>query len=223
MPEETRWRNGKLEKKDPITGVWCIHPMQFYEDNKDAMDKMYREIEEDDEKERQAMYKPEKAKEFFEHVLEYRDMWEDEKEPPVFNITKVIDVKMAGGFSKSSNMEIIFDGEYRGKSGRYFAGCSAYSGDFYEPPSEECWFDDVREEIRRLEESVKKHITPDEKRGWLDPEKTRKGLHSTDAFSPIRTKKDYEHEKRRLENIYQKDIDRLAYLKKHQPTWKFEK
>jgi len=223
MPEETRWNNGKLEKKDPITGVWVIHPMQFYDDNRDWLDKAYQEMAEEEEKERQEMFKPEKAKEFMEHVIEYRDLWEDDKEPPTYDVEKVVQVKSSGGFSKSSNHEIIFDGKYRDKNSRFVAGCSAYSGDFYEPPSEECWFFDIREEIESLEKDIKKQITPDPKRGFLDPEKKRKGLQGPEAFSPIKTTKQFELEKHRLEGIYRHKIDRLAYLKKYQPTWKYEK
>lgn len=203
IDKNTRRRNGKLERLDPIYGVWVIHPVQFYKDNRRSMDRMFDEIEEDNEREKKEMFNPERAKKFMEHVLEYRDLWEDEKEPlPEYNIDKVLDVNLGpGGFSKSQNTEIIFEGVYRGKRSRYIAGCSSYSGDFYEPPSEECWFDDIRETISYLEDKVKT---------FTKPNRLRQG------------NKGYAAEKKRLENIIQHDIDRLAHLKKFQPTWKYE-
>jgi hypothetical protein len=213
----TRRRNGKLEKKDPITGCWCIHPAQFFADNRHEMEDMFKEIEEDDERERQEMFDIKKAQDFVnKEVSEY-----DEDAKDVI-VEKVIHVKLKGGFSREQSMEIIFDGKLKGQRGRFLAGCWSFSGDRIDPPDSDCWFDDVKAAIERLEKTVKEHTTPDKKRGWADPEKQRKGLTGPDCFSPIANKEQYDHEKLRLENISRNDIDRLAYLKKHQPTWKYE-
>ena len=207
---ETRWRNGKLEKKDPITGVWVIHPAQFYADNQEAMEKMYKETAEDDERQRKEMFDIKKAEEFIR-----QDVGEYDEDAKEVTVEKVINVNLKGGFSKENSMELIFDGKLKGKQGRFLAGCWSFSGDRVDPPDSECWFDDVRETINRLEKSVEKHTTP--KGRWLDPEKTRKGLTADDAFSPIKNKEQYTHEKLRLENIYHKDIERLNHLKKYHP------
>lgn len=217
IDKNTRRRNGKLEKKDAITGCWVIHPMQFYHDNQYEMDKMFKEIEEDDERERREMFNIKNAQEFV--IKEVSEYDEDAKD---ITVEKVIEVKLKGGFGNEHSMEIIFDGKFKGQRGRFLAGCWSFSGDRVDPPDSDCWFDDVRAAIIRLEKTVTEHTTPNTKRGWADPEKMKKGLSGDKAFSPITKQEHFDHEKQRLENIYRKDIERLAYLKKHQPMWKYD-
>jgi hypothetical protein len=208
IDKNTRRRNGKLEKKDPITGVWVIHPIQFYKDNQREMEQMWDEIDRDNRREQDRMFEPKNAEEFLhEAVSQY------EEDAKYAKVKKVLDVSLSGGF-KENNVEIIFDGSLRDKHSRYIAGCVSYSGDFYEPPSEECWFDDFYDLLNYQEKTVKKSITP--KRVFTGRKIQNKYGVMVNEELPLNkaSKEQIENERRRLERIYYKDMERLDYLKK---------
>jgi hypothetical protein len=197
IDKNTRRRNGKLERKDPITGVWVLHPIQFWHDYnmEETMDKIYKQ----QEKDRLEMFKPIKAEEFLK-----KDVAEYDEDAKFAKVKKVLDVTMPFHF-KESRIEIVFEGNVRDKAGRYIAGCWAYSGDFYEPPSEECWFEDLNKTLDFQEKRLKHNLEVDH--GW-DVEK-RQRIPFKEATSD-----QLEAEKRRLESIYSKDIQRIEYLRR---------
>lgn len=204
IDKNTRRRNGKLEHKDSVTGVWVMHSIEFFKEFN--MEETMREWDEENERARKELFDPTKAEDYIR--TQVGEEWEEAKE---VTVKKVLAVSMPIHF-KEDRTEIIFDGILKKKENRFIAGCFYYAGDFYEPPSGECWFDDFKETMQHLEESVVKFTTPKDR--FLDPEKTRRGLVADAAFSPIKTKEQYEHEKNRLEWIYHDKIERLNYLKK---------
>jgi len=205
IDKNTRRRNGKLEKKDPITGVWVIHPIQFWHDY--DMEDTMKEIYAEQEKDRKEMFKTKKAEQFLKD-----DVAQYEEEAKLVKVKKVLDVTMPFHF-KESRIEIVFDGD-GDRPGRYIAGCWSYSGDFYEPPSEECWFEDLYDTLKYQETRVKENITP--KRVFTGRKITNKYGVLVNEELPIHkaSPEQIANEKRRLESIYSKDIQRLEYLRK---------
>lgn len=200
IDKNTRKRNGKLERKDPVTGVWVIHPMQFYEDNRMAMEDMHQEIDEEDRKERDRMFEPENAELFLKDAVSKYD-----RKAKKVDVQKVYDVQLKGGFSKENKLELIFDGILKNKHSRFIAGCWSYSGDFYEPPSEECWFQDYYDTLNYEEKKLEEILKPE--RGY---NKETKNLVPLKEATP----EQIQAEKQRLKKIYDKRIERLNYLKK---------
>jgi len=210
IDKKTRKRkiNGewKLEKKDPIYGVWVIHPIQFWKDFN--MEDTMRELDEEQEKDRLKMFKKEAAEEFLkEDVARY------DENAKFVKVKKVIDVTMPFHF-RENKIELVFDGKLGDKNGRYIAGCDSYSGDFYEPPSEECWFEDLHETLKYKEDFVKKATTP--KRVFTGREIINEHGVKIKEELPLHkaSPEQITNEKRRLERIYQGDIKRLEYLRR---------
>jgi hypothetical protein len=199
----------KLEKKDPITGVWVIHPAQFFADNRKEMEDMFRDMDREEQKFRESMFEPKNAEEFLK-----KDVARYEEDAKKAKVKKVLDVDSSGGMSRENNLELIFDGSIGDKHSRYIAGCWSYSGDFYEPPSEECWFSDFYETLHHQETRVKEEITP--KRVFTGRKITNKHGVVINEELPVNeaTKEQIEKEKNRLEHIYRKDIRRLEHLRK---------
>lgn len=95
------------------------------------------------------------------------------------------------------------------KHSRYIAGCTSYSGDFYEPPSEECWFDDFFDTLAYMEKEVKKDITP--KRVFTGKYVTNKYGAKVKEELPLNkaSKEQIENERRRLSEL----LDEITHFK----------
>ena len=139
-----------MERKDPVTGVWVIHPAQYWHDNQDAMMRMIDETEQENRR-RETELKGDKklAQEFLDGVVldEHR-----------IHIGTVLDANISEG-PAGGREEIIFKEAYGGK--KYAAGCEFSSGSFYEPPDGECW-------IEPIDELMKLNYLPKERKHYLE-------------------------------------------------------
>jgi hypothetical protein len=141
--EETRWRKGKLERKDPRTGVWVIHPAQYFHDHRDAIVTMFEEQDKEMRAEERRLKRPDQAQEFLDN------MRKDDPELPHINVGEVF-LSNVSETLRDSSAEIVFRGKDRKK---YVAGCWSSSGSWDEPPDYACWIEPLHEVVGRLERS----------------------------------------------------------------------
>lgn len=174
----------KLEYKHPETGVWCIHPAQWFADNQDSMEKMYEEMDEEMKQEEEYLRNPVYAQKLVDGVKD-----EDER----IIVKTVIATKYGFTFTTSAT-EIIFDAE-DGK--RYIAQHSYWSGTYLQPLEEDGFVSELDGFVKGEQDYIDRFMTIDEnkikERGLDTPEKI-------------------ENEKKRLRNIIRDHFETVKRL-----------
>lgn len=207
-------KEGKVMRKHPIYGVEVISPND--PEMMNMMSEVYQELETDSQnQESMYMNNPEQVEKTIREMFtdDNTDINDEYYNILKVKITKMISVKINDGF-RDSFIRFIFDGILNNNTQRIIVESHYYSGSFYEPPDEEHEWDILENILKYLKTRIEEFTTPKPDRGFLDNSKPR--INGTATFSPITTQEQYDMEKKRLEHIIRKDINRFNELSKYQ-------